>query len=37
MNRLDKDYLQLLQDIIDFGVDKMDRTGTGTSISFINH
>jgi len=29
MNRLDKDYQQLLQDIIEFGVDKMDRTGTG--------
>ena len=34
MNRLDKDYQQLLQDIIDFGVDKMDRTGTGTRSLF---
>jgi len=34
MNRLDKEYLQLLQDIIDFGVDKMDRTGTGTKSLF---
>jgi thymidylate synthase len=34
MNRLDKDYQQLLQDIIDFGVDKMDRTGTGTKSIF---
>ena len=34
MNRLDKDYQQLLQDIIEFGVDKMDRTGTGTKSLF---
>jgi thymidylate synthase len=37
MNHLDKEYQQLLQDIIEFGVDKNDRTGTGTKISFINH
>jgi thymidylate synthase len=37
MNRLDRDYQQLLRDIIDYGVDKKDRTGTGTKISFINH
>jgi thymidylate synthase len=37
MNRLDRDYQQLLRDIIDYGVDKQDRTGTGTKISFINH
>jgi thymidylate synthase len=28
-NRLDEQYQRLLQDIIDFGVDKKDRTGTG--------
>jgi len=33
-NKLDKDYQQLLQDIIDFGVDKMDRTGTGCKSLF---
>lgn len=30
MNKLDKDYLTLLQDIFDNGVTKTDRTGTGT-------
>jgi thymidylate synthase len=30
MNKLDKDYQALLQDILDTGVTKMDRTGTGT-------
>jgi len=30
MNKLDKDYQTLLQDILDTGVTKSDRTGTGT-------
>jgi thymidylate synthase len=34
MNRLDEQYQQLLQDILDFGADKQDRTGTGTKSIF---
>ena len=30
MNSLDKQYTELLQDIIDNGIRKEDRTGTGT-------
>ena len=34
MNNLDKQYQRLLQDVIDYGVEKKDRTGTGTKSIF---
>jgi thymidylate synthase len=33
-NNLDKQYQQLLQDILDYGINKQDRTGTGTKSIF---
>jgi thymidylate synthase len=34
MNYLDRDYQKLLQDILEKGIDKTDRTGTGTKSIF---
>ena len=34
MNKIDKQYTDLLQDILDNGITKQDRTGTGTTSVF---
>jgi thymidylate synthase len=34
MNNIDRQYKELLEHILHFGVDKSDRTGTGTKSIF---
>lgn len=36
MNKLDKDYINLIQDVLTNGIESGDRTGTGTKKTFVN-